>query len=477
MLGQRLFVDEQRQRVAELQRQVDALIDQARSESESFADEQRRAEAGRRAAEAERLGELLSTQRREIDRAIDQLATDPAERIARINRELDETRQRLEALRTADGDNAADVDAAIAAAEQLARRRIEAIERPAREAASRIAAANQQLIEGLERQLSGVDDARQAAIDRSLSRLSDGATAAQRAEVERLAGALYDELQAREALAEAMREEERLREAGRQLTEQLRTPTEAYAASLERLNALLAAGAIEQETFNRAMARADQDLAAAEDRLLRQSREWQDGMTRALADYVDAATDAARAAELVTTRAFQSMEDALVGFVTTGRFEFAAFAESIMADITRIAVRQAILAPIAGWMAGGGEAGGGLGGLLAGLFHQGGVVGRDAAPSRTVDASLFLAAPHYHTGGIAGLAPDELPAILRRGEAVLTPQQMAALGSGLRERDIRQPPVTVVMNITTPDTNGFRQSQGQIAADAARAIERARRNL
>ena len=30
--------------------------------------------------------------------------------------------------------------------------------------------------------------------------------------------------------------------------------------------------------------------------------------------------------------------------------------------------------------------------------------------------------------------------------------------------------------ITTPDTNGFRQSQGQIAADAVRAIERARRD-
>jgi lambda family phage tail tape measure protein len=478
LIGQRLFIDEQRQRVAELQRQVDVLIDQARSEAETFADEQRRAEAGRRAAEAERLGELLSTQRREIDRAIDQLVTDPGERIARINRELDETRQRLSALRTADGENAPEVEAAIAAAEQLARRRIEAIERPALEAASRVAAANQKLIDDLERQLGGIEDKRQAAIDQALSRLSDGATSAQRAEVERLAGALHDEKEAHEALALALREEERLREAGRQLAEQLRTPTEAYAASLERLNALLAAGAIEQEAFNRAMAQADTDLAAAEDRLLRQSREWQDGVTRALGDYVDAATDAARAAEQVTTLAFKTMEDALVGFVTTGRFEFAAFADSIMADITRIAVRQAILGPIAGWMAGGGgETGGGIGMMLAGLFHQGGVVGRDAAPSRTVDASLFLTAPRYHTGGMAGLAPDELPAILRRGEAVLTPQQMAALGSGMREREARQPPVTVVMNITTPDTTGFRQSQGQIAADAARAIERARRNL
>jgi hypothetical protein len=33
------------------------------------------------------------------------------------------------------------------------------------------------------------------------------------------------------------------------------------------------------------------------------------------------------------------------------------------------------------------------------------------------------------------------------------------------------------MNITTPDTNGFRQSQSQIAADAARAMQRARRDL
>jgi hypothetical protein len=33
------------------------------------------------------------------------------------------------------------------------------------------------------------------------------------------------------------------------------------------------------------------------------------------------------------------------------------------------------------------------------------------------------------------------------------------------------------MNITTPDAGSFRQSQGQIAADAARAMQRARRNL
>ncbi len=36
--------------------------------------------------------------------------------------------------------------------------------------------------------------------------------------------------------------------------------------------------------------------------------------------------------------------------------------------------------------------------------------------------------------------------------------------------------VTVVMNIQTPDVEGFRRSQSQIAADAARALSRGQRN-
>lgn len=37
-------------------------------------------------------------------------------------------------------------------------------------------------------------------------------------------------------------------------------------------------------------------------------------------------------------------------------------------------------------------------------------------------------------------------------------------------------PVTVVMNISTPDVQGFQRSQGQIAAQAARALARGQRN-
>jgi hypothetical protein len=46
------------------------------------------------------------------------------------------------------------------------------------------------VVEQMGRQLATVADERQQFVDQALSRLSEGATAAQRAEVERLAGAL-----------------------------------------------------------------------------------------------------------------------------------------------------------------------------------------------------------------------------------------------------------------------------------------------
>lgn len=63
-------------------------------------------------------------------------------------------------------------------------------------------------------------------------------------------------------------------------------------------------------------------------------------------------------------------------------------------------------------------------------FHTGGVVGVAPAPMRAVNAAMFDAAPRFHGGGViyemaaraarASLAPDEVPAVLKRGEEVLT---------------------------------------------------------
>lgn len=455
-------------RVEQLRAEVDALIDRARTETEAFGQEQDRAQAGRRAAESERLAELLSAQRKDIDTALDQLATDPAARIARVNRELDETKKKLEALRAPDGSNAVDIDAALGQAEELARRRIDAIERPAQEAARRVAEANRKVVDDLARQIAGIADERRAFIDQALSRLSDGASDAQRVEVERLSGALFDEKAAREALADAMRAEDRLRQEGARIIAATRTPAEDYAATLERLGMLLRSGAIDQDSFNRAIGQADAAFADARDRMLAESRDFGDGVDRAVRDIAGQATDAAAAAEMVTRNLFSGMEDALVSFVTTGKLQFGDFARAIIADIVRIAIRQAIIAPILGAI-GGGTGGGG--GLFAGLFHSGGVVGRETVPARLVPAEAFIGAPHFRQGGVVG--SDEVPAILHRGEAVLTPAQMAMLG----ERETRIP--SVVINFNGPVSNAaeVRRSAAQAAANLARMVSAGRRGL
>ena len=162
-------------------------------------------------------------------------------------------------------------------------------------------------------------------------------------------------------------------------------------------------------------------------------------------------------------------EDSLVGFIASGKLEFQGLADSILADLTRMTVRQTITAPIAGALQGA-FAGGGL----FGQFHEGGIAGDRPPAVRYADAAVFKHAPRYHGGGFAGsgLLSDEVPIIVRRGELVVPPERIVREEKSQRE----QRPITVMINVTAADANSFRASQGQIAAEAARAIERASRN-
>lgn len=58
-------------------------------------------------------------------------------------------------------------------------------------------------------------------------------------------------------------------------------------------------------------------------------------------------------------------------------------------------------------------------GAAFGSAHSGGVAGQ-TTQTRNVNPSAFNFATRYHTGGIAGLRPNEVPTILERGEEVLT---------------------------------------------------------
>lgn len=78
--------------------------------------------------------------------------------------------------------------------------------------------------------------------------------------------------------------------------------------------------------------------------------------------------------------------------------------------------------------------------LGVGVHHAGGIAGSSVA-RRWVNPALFGAAPRYHVGGIAGLQPGEVPAILQAGEEVLTrndPRHVANGGGASSVRIVNQ---------------------------------------
>ena len=113
-------------------------------------------------------------------------------------------------------------------------------------------------------------------------------------------------------------------------------------------------------------------------------------------------------------RGFQSWGDAIKNIKDT----FLNFAADFLINIAKMIAKQAILNALQQ-----GKSSGGFFDFVAGLIaptkHTGGIVGA-SGPTRTVSPLAFAAAARYHSGGIAGLAPDEVPTILRKGEEVLT---------------------------------------------------------
>jgi len=148
-------------------------------------------------------------------------------------------------------------------------------------------------------------------------------------------------------------------------------------------------------------------------------------VSQSLADYSKQAMDWGKGLGSTLVSGFQSAETAFKQFITTGKFDFKSLVSSILADLATLAFKRAVLGPIANALSG--VFGGGD--IFGSVLHAGGMVG-SGGTSRRVPALAFAAAPRMHAGGWAGLKPDEVPAILQRGERVLSRRQAAGYGAG-----------------------------------------------
>lgn len=115
------------------------------------------------------------------------------------------------------------------------------------------------------------------------------------------------------------------------------------------------------------------------DKMSSAQSDWRNGASSAFQNYLDSARDVAGQTQSLFSNAFSSMEDAIVQFAMTGKLSFADFARSILADMARIAARQAITgiagslfgAAIGSWFGGGAAASSGSAAAGSGGFDFG----------------------------------------------------------------------------------------------------------
>jgi lambda family phage tail tape measure protein len=153
--------------------------------------------------------------------------------------------------------------------------------------------------------------------------------------------------------------------------------------------------------------------------------------------------------------AFQGLEDQLVSFVTTGKASFADLAKSIIADIARIAIRQAIIAPLLK----------GVGGIFGLTFANGGVFAQNGiqkfARGGIVDKPTLF--PFAKGTGLMGEAGPEAIMPLRRGRDGRLGVEAAGGGGGVN--------VTVNVDATGTRAQGDEGRAGQFARAISEAVK------
>lgn len=81
-------------------------------------------------------------------------------------------------------------------------------------------------------------------------------------------------------------------------------------------------------------------LTKLHEKIYDQSRKFSSGWNKAFKQYVDDANNAAKTAERLFNKAFQGIEDALVDFVKTGKFEWKSFVADMAEELLRSQIKQ-----------------------------------------------------------------------------------------------------------------------------------------
>ncbi|MBB3832558.1 lambda family phage tail tape measure protein [Xanthomonas arboricola] len=197
-----------------------------------------------------------------------------------------------------------------------------------------------------------------------------------------------------------------------------------YKEQAQRLNELAlqknagrideATAAAEEQAVRDATERRVQVIRDGYDRMAEAQGDWSNGVSAAWANYVDEARDAAGQVKSALDSTLGGLEDAFVKFATTGKVSFSELVDSILADIARIAAKQAIT------------------GALGGLFGQlsgGASAGAASGAMGNFGSNINQFVRGWDTGGYTGPGGKFTPAgIVHKGEGVLSQRDIASIG-------------------------------------------------
>jgi lambda family phage tail tape measure protein len=193
---------------------------------------------------------------------------------------------------------------------------------------------------------------------------------------------------------------------------------------------------------------------------------WAVGAREAWANYVDEARNVAKQSEQVFTKAFDGMADALTQFAMTGKADFKSLANSIIADLTRIQIRKAMVEIF--------DKDGSSGNWLGTLFGAivGGMAGRSGTPPPAPSGTPM---PIYDVG--TPFVPRNQVAMVHEGEAII-PASLNPWGRGKRSIGSNitiNSPITVAAGVSAAQVDAtVRQRNEELKYEILEGIARQR---
>nr|WP_315437916.1 phage tail tape measure protein [uncultured Pseudomonas sp.] len=153
--------------------------------------------------------------------------------------------------------------------------------------------------------------------------------------------------------------------------------------------------------------------------------DWSNGARSAFQNYAEQAADVAGQSKSLFTNAFSNMEDGIIQFVKTGKLSFKDLADSIIADLIRIQVRQAAVGIF-------GTLFSGLAGAGASAAGNGFAAGSAAATSSSLGASAagYSSKYGFSDGGYTGDGGKFEPkGVVHGGEFVVRKEAVSQPGA------------------------------------------------